>query len=287
MSVNWIRQILNARKHLDLKGDELFGALMIASYANKETGECRPKLETIAKDMDCSVRTVQRVIAKLDRVFDITDGFGRGRSSEFSLALKAKKDEKKHDTDVMFSAEKTRQTRTENTTSADGKHDKSGDAYKEEPNKRTLIREPERGTRIPDPFLLTVEMRSYAADKRPNIDVNEETEKFVNYWRSKPGSGARKLDWVATWRNWILNAKGGSSGKAISTSERNMERLDGTLKLGQQLAHSDDALAGLYASITLARPESPTVGQLAAGDGTGGSNSGGDVGRDPIRDNTA
>lgn len=65
----------------------------------------------------------------------------------------------------------------------------------------------ERGTRIPDPFLLTAEMQKYAADKRPGVNVAEETEKFCNYYRSKTGKGSTQLDWVATWRNWILNAR--------------------------------------------------------------------------------
>ena len=64
-----------------------------------------------------------------------------------------------------------------------------------------------RGSRIPDPFLLTADMRAYASEKRPNIDVKEETEKFVNHFRSATGRNATKLDWQATWRNWILNAK--------------------------------------------------------------------------------
>jgi len=31
----------------------------------------------------------------------------------------------------------------------------------------------------------------------------------VDYWRAKPGPDARKLDWQATWRNWMR--KTGSS----------------------------------------------------------------------------
>jgi hypothetical protein len=26
---------------------------------------------------------------------------------------------------------------------------------------------------------------------------------FCDYWRSVPGAKGRKLDWVATWRNWM------------------------------------------------------------------------------------
>jgi hypothetical protein len=71
---------------------------------------------------------------------------------------------------------------------------------------------PPKGTRLPEPFNLTKEMRAYAAEKRPNLDVLEETEKFTNYWRAKTGRDATKLDWLATWQNWILNARGKGNG---------------------------------------------------------------------------
>jgi hypothetical protein len=64
-----------------------------------------------------------------------------------------------------------------------------------------------RGTRIPDPFLLTSEMRDWANERVPNIDITTETEKFVNYYRGLAGAKATKIDWIATWRHWLLNAK--------------------------------------------------------------------------------
>lgn len=39
---------------------------------------------------------------------------------------------------------------------------------------------------------------------------NREFEKFRNYWQAKPGVGAIKLDWNATWRNWLLNNYSGN-----------------------------------------------------------------------------
>lgn len=68
------------------------------------------------------------------------------------------------------------------------------------------IDKPKRGTRIPDPFLLTSEMRRWADTSYPKVDVKTQTELFVNYWRSKAGKDACKLDWLATWRNWIIRA---------------------------------------------------------------------------------
>ena len=65
--------------------------------------------------------------------------------------------------------------------------------------------EKKRGTRL-GAFTLTREMRQWAAEKVPLVDVHLETEKFCNYWRSKAGRDATKLDWLLTWRNWMLGA---------------------------------------------------------------------------------
>lgn len=63
------------------------------------------------------------------------------------------------------------------------------------------------GTRIPEPFNLTPEMRQWAAKERPDIDPVYETKRFVNHWRSKTGKDATKLKWNLTWQNWILGAR--------------------------------------------------------------------------------
>lgn len=64
-----------------------------------------------------------------------------------------------------------------------------------------------RATRISEDFAVTPEMRIWASTKAPDTDLATETEKFINYWVAKSGKDATKLDWAATWRNWILNAK--------------------------------------------------------------------------------
>jgi hypothetical protein len=64
-----------------------------------------------------------------------------------------------------------------------------------------------RASRIREDFEVTPEMRLWASNKAPNTDLGLETEKFINFWVAKSGKDATKLDWVATWRNWILNAR--------------------------------------------------------------------------------
>jgi hypothetical protein len=77
--------------------------------------------------------------------------------------------------------------------------------YIEEANASSRPRK--RATRIAEDFQVTPEMRAWAATKAPNTDLGLETDKFINYWVAKSGKDATKLDWVATWRNWILNAR--------------------------------------------------------------------------------
>lgn len=71
-----------------------------------------------------------------------------------------------------------------------------------------------RKTAIPDQFMVTQEMRSWASTSTPAVDLKTETENFVDYWR---GAGGTKLDWVATWRTWMRKSqtdsqKGGGRG---------------------------------------------------------------------------
>jgi hypothetical protein len=57
-------------------------------------------------------------------------------------------------------------------------------------------------------------MVTWAREHCPTVDGRRETEKFINYWTAK-STNATKLDWVATWRNWMLTAADkGSSGRA-------------------------------------------------------------------------
>ena len=65
----------------------------------------------------------------------------------------------------------------------------------------------ERGTRLPDLFPLTDEMREYARKERPDVNVETEYKKFCNYWYSIPGMKGVKLSWKRTWENWILDAR--------------------------------------------------------------------------------
>jgi hypothetical protein len=38
--------------------------------------------------------------------------------------------------------------------------------------------------------------------------VDQVTASFVDFWRGKAGVGGTKVDWPATWRNWLRKEAG-------------------------------------------------------------------------------
>ncbi len=69
-----------------------------------------------------------------------------------------------------------------------------------------------RGTRLDPGWIPPAEAASMMADEYPTVDLELETAKFVDFWIAKPGRDGCKLDWTATWRNWIRRAAGDGPG---------------------------------------------------------------------------
>lgn len=70
-------------------------------------------------------------------------------------------------------------------------------------SKEVLVSTKARSSRIPSDFHVTEEMRSWAVENTPGLDVDRVTDSFIDYWASLPGQKALKTDWIATWRNWL------------------------------------------------------------------------------------
>lgn len=71
---------------------------------------------------------------------------------------------------------------------------------------KKIRRSQARGTRLPTDW-----------EPCEHLDRRDELAKFRDYWLAVPGSKGCKLDWDATWRNWIRNAK---PAKKISLADQ-------------------------------------------------------------------
>jgi hypothetical protein len=66
-----------------------------------------------------------------------------------------------------------------------------------------------RAARLPDDWVPTSEDVAFCRAERPDLDVGNVANQFRDYWVAQPGAKGRKLDWPATWRNWVRNQKRG------------------------------------------------------------------------------
>lgn len=60
-----------------------------------------------------------------------------------------------------------------------------------------------RGTRIANDWTPSKETVEKLRQEFPHIDQKMEHRKFVDHWLAESGAKASKLDWEATYRNWI------------------------------------------------------------------------------------
>jgi uncharacterized protein YdaU (DUF1376 family) len=65
--------------------------------------------------------------------------------------------------------------------------------------KRTL------GTRLANDLIFPTEWMLFCKQERPDLEPLITFNKFQDYWISQPGQKGLKLDWFATWRNWVRN----------------------------------------------------------------------------------
>jgi hypothetical protein len=108
------------------------------------------------------------------------------------------------------------------------------EAYKEETERENAPRKrvAATGTRIPENWVPSSALQAWAVAERPGIDVQKVLDSFTDYWRGCAGAKGRKVDWDATFRNWVRRENGttarygtGSGTVRESATERS-ERIE-------------------------------------------------------------
>ncbi|WP_054886670.1 DUF1376 domain-containing protein [Pseudomonas sp. NBRC 111130] len=98
-----------------------------------------------------------------------------------------------------------------------------------------------RGTRLPDDWALSPELAAWAKAERPELDdrmVQAMADSFRDFWISKTGKDATKLNWDATWRNWVRNQRIGGNQRASpgagQSHHTDLDKIDHTEGLVRQ-----------------------------------------------------
>jgi len=60
-----------------------------------------------------------------------------------------------------------------------------------------------RGSRLAQDFVLSKEWIEFCVSQRPDLHPAQTFDQFIDYWTAQAGQKGVKLDWNATWRNWV------------------------------------------------------------------------------------
>ena len=74
-----------------------------------------------------------------------------------------------------------------------------------EKEKESIEAKQRRGSRLPADWKPSDVDKQFCKTERPDLDPEKTADRFRDYWISQPGSKGVKLNWSATWRNWVRN----------------------------------------------------------------------------------
>lgn len=64
-----------------------------------------------------------------------------------------------------------------------------------------------KGSRLSADFVLPEEWIAFCQQERQDLNPYKVFDGFKDYWVAKAGAQGVKLDWLATWRNWVRNQR--------------------------------------------------------------------------------
>jgi uncharacterized protein YdaU (DUF1376 family) len=155
----------------------------------------------VSRKLRISAEVVKTV---LDEFFELTDeGFKNFRASNEIAEYHKFIEKQKTNGSKGGRPKKSHRKPTANPTQTQNNPNQEPTTNNQEP----IIKERTRGSRLSADFVLPKEWEDWAKQERPDLNLQSVGEQFRDYWSAKAGSGSTKLDWQATWRNWIRNQK--------------------------------------------------------------------------------
>jgi uncharacterized protein YdaU (DUF1376 family) len=175
----------------------------IANNERGIAGRCRQSLKTY--------RTAFKRLLDLGKV--IIDDEARIRNARAVLELENIDEQRMRASRGGKSASGAAKVRSKPLKTQDAPQADAKDVASER-EKRREEKNPARASRLPDGWKPQQEDID-EAKRVLGANASREFQKFRDYWKAQPGQRGVKLDWDATWRNWVRKAaENGQHGKA-------------------------------------------------------------------------
>lgn len=180
-----IKLMTAAWKYPDLNPGQKLVLLALCDNASDE-GVCFPSVSTIAAKCSMGTRTVQEHLRRFEADGLIERHERTGRSTVYMVNVRK----------ICTPAESAPLQNLHPTPA------ESAPITVTEPSVKKQEVKARASKRCPDDFQVTDELKAWAAEKAPLVDITAETEAFRDYEFAKARS-----DWKATWRTWMRRAQ--------------------------------------------------------------------------------
>jgi len=97
--------------------------------------------------------------------------------------------------------------------------EREGETEREKETETKERKKTQRGSRLPTDFEIPDDWVSFCQTERPDLQAHKVFENFKDYWVAAPKG--TKLDWSATWRNWIRGQKQNIRTELSKTGQTN------------------------------------------------------------------
>ena len=139
----------------------------------------------------------------LDEFFELTEeGYKNFRADNEISEYKRFIDKQKANGKLGGRPKKSQRKPTANPSQTQKKPNQEPITTNQEPMVKT-----QRGSRLPTDWTLPDDWADWAEKERPDLLIYKTADSFRDFWISKPGAGGVKLNWEATWRNWVRSQK--------------------------------------------------------------------------------
>lgn len=69
-------------------------------------------------------------------------------------------------------------------------------------------------------------MVAFCLSERPDLSPESVAAEFRDYWSAQPGQRGVKLDWEATWRNWVRRQRAGPKPNGQSKTMQALDNIE-------------------------------------------------------------
>lgn len=192
-------------------GSEKLAMLALADWCNDEGGSLHPSISSVAKKINVSEKQARRIIHQFieDGYLTVTGnlyGGNPGQSRQYRLNV-AKLATPPMDVTPPASVTPPMDVRDPShgcpfTPPMDGSQTTSEPSIEPSVKSRTAP-----ATRLPEDWVPSADDLEFCKTERPDLNPKTLADGFRDYWISVPGAKGKKLDWRATWRNWVRNQR--------------------------------------------------------------------------------